>query len=251
VPFVGAEPTLVDATDFGAGDLPPPLPLLALTDERLIWATVHHTPDGLRYQLLSYSISAGQTEILEAADPDQRVFWFPFADRDGHRLVYSAVDVVGGREEFHVYLRDLARDGEARRLDAFGDATMPVLSGDVVVWKHVADQNVYNSSWLERGSIGDQSTGFVTTTQVRFDRQPLVNYPSVGDRYLAVWGNDDTDFELFDLLTGGPVVLGRRPPTSLEGWVRPDVAGDLLTFVRVWADGSQPIELYWAMLPPA
>ena len=244
LPGAGLKPVAVDTSD-GPGGATSPVPFLALTDDQLVWTAVHKTSTGLRYQLRSYSIGSRTTRDLQSSNPARAEYWFPFASADG-RLVYGTVEHSGTSDEaFHVYLFDLGATGTTpRRLDDTGRAAMPVISGDTVVWKQTSG-NVFNWGVLVRRSLGQAAT-----TPITFEAQVGLNYPSVGNRFLAAWGEDDTDFEIFDLAKNTPLLIERYKPTAPQGVVRPVVAGDLLIFIRGSTDPSRSdLQLCWAWLP--
>ncbi|MGH2466968.1 MAG: hypothetical protein ACRDGL_04485 [Candidatus Limnocylindrales bacterium] len=151
LPSAGARPTLVDQND-ATGDAQSPIPFLAFTSGHVIWTAVHHRAGGLRFELLSYDIATRTDHVIASSDPDVTEYWFPSSDGSA-RLVYATVEHIGGDTVFHAYLLDLSRmDARPQRLDKDGQSTMPLLSGDRVVWKNVG-RNVFEWGQLERRSL--------------------------------------------------------------------------------------------------
>lgn len=243
LPAIGGQPILVDQGDWQPADPVPPLPLMVLTTDRLIWTAVHHEKTGLQFQLLSYSITSGRRETLLSSDARQVEYWFPSADDTGTRVVYATVEHSNRSEEFYVYLLDLAAGGPPRRLDPDGAATWPAISGDTVVWKQ-ANRNVLDAGSLMRTSLSQPGAPVVEMT----DLSTRANDPSAGTRFVAAWRDHDTDLVVFDLRTNRPLTIETIPTGVQEGLERPVVSGDLLVFVRAFFD-VQPLELCWVRLP--
>jgi hypothetical protein len=234
---------LIDKSDWRPGDRTIPVPFIALSDHQLIWAAVHHTDAGLRFEILAYDLSSRETTVIESADAAETSFWFPSLDQDGKRLVYASIEKVDGRDEFHVYLLDQSQRGsQPLRLDHDGLATMPVIEGDTVVWKAVR-ANIFNASTLVRYSLSRPTEG---PTPLLALGQGL-NYPSIGARYLASWQDADSDVGLLDLETGERVSVDPVAPSAQEGRERATVAGDLLVYLRADLSESapKPLQLTW------
>ena len=86
---------------------------------------------------------------------------------------------------------------------------------------------------------------------VSFEPQTAINYPSMGSRYVAVWGRDDTKFYLYDLQHDRVVRISELAPTSTTAMVRPSAGGSLVTLIlgpTVPSGGE--LQLQWAATPP-
>jgi hypothetical protein len=119
------------------------------------------------------------------------------------------------------------------------------MSGDTVVWKKVVD-NVTN--W--GNALVSYSLSSRQARQEALPDQPNVDTPSIGNRYVAVWGMDPTKFELLDCATGGPLLLDKSAASSPLLYVRPVIAGDLVVFsVANYDDQTLPLQLSWMYLP--
>jgi hypothetical protein len=237
VPSVGAPPVLVDSSDVTGAEASP-LPFLAMSGDDLVWTAVHRPDAGLRYELLRYATATGMRSVIAASDPAVSEYWSPAID--GHLLVYGTVEQESGGPTFHVYVRDLMSQAPPRRLDTTGHAAMPALRGDTVVWKEIS------SNVLQWGMLRQASLSGPATSQLLFDRQSMVDYASIGTRYVAASLADDTDFQLFDLVSGTPWSVWRGSPTGRAGIVRPNIAGNLLVFLRIPDDRNAALELCWA-----
>lgn len=239
------EPIVIDSSD-GRGGALSPVPFLAFAGNKLIWTAVHARAGVPRFELFSYDVDRKTSQLMLGANAAETEYWFPSSD-GSPRVVYATVEHEGDLEAFHTYVMDTSRvPVTPRRLDRTGRATMPVIAGGTVIWK-TADQNVFNWSGLERYELPDGQT-----VSLAFERQTGLNYPTVGSRFVAGWGMDDTDFEIFDLLANRSLVVERYAPTSPVGVVRPVIAGDLLTFIRTPGDedpASSALQLCWMKLP--
>jgi hypothetical protein len=249
IPAAGQKPLLVDtsATDPQSVAEVAPATWLALTDDRLIWNAYHQSPSGPRFYLRSFDFKTGTTRNLLEADAAQTQYWFPNADDEG-RLVYSTIERSGTDPAaytyaYHVFLAQVNTGPlQPRQLDKDGRATEPVLRGDAVVWKRT-DGSVSGWGNLERFTL---TTGALD--DLDFDHQSGVDDFTVGNRFVAAWLPDDTIFEVYDLQTGTNLLIEQYAPTSPKGVVRPEVGGDLLTFIR--HDNFTNLQLCWTRLPP-
>lgn len=238
---VGATPVLLDASDG-----PSPLPLLAMTADRLAWGAFHGPAGHATSELLTVTLPDLTKRVVERAPSTKLQYVFPCLL--GSELAFGVEDPVIGAE--HVDLLDLATTGApARQVDTSGDATMPVLTGGSVLWKEGA--NIFSSGQLVRHLLPDGPT-----TELAFGTWSGVLYPSAGRRFVTAWGWDTTQFYMLDLTTNQAVLLEGFPSTGPLNDVRPYIAGDLLVWSRgvstLDAQGgpTQPLELNWARLAP-
>jgi hypothetical protein len=247
LPHSGQHPIQVETSESDPATFNGLIPQITLTKRYLVWTAVHDVNGSGETYLRAYSLDTGKTTTLQSALASKTEYWFPNAD-DSNRLVYSTVEYSAARPTgaFHVYfVADISTPAQPRQLDTDGDATDPVISGDTVVWKQVVD-NVTN--W------GNAFTSYsLSSRQARHEAlpdQPNFATPSIGNRYVAVWGMDPTKFELFDCETGGPLLLDKSTAESPLLYVRPVVAGDLLVFsVANYTDQTLPLQLSWMYLP--
>ena len=237
-----------DATpvQLDASDGPSSLPLLAMTTGQIVWAVIHGPASDSSSELLAVTLPDLTKRIVERSPSTKLQYVFP--SLLGSELAFGVEDPLTGAE--HVDLLDLATTGAvARQLDTSGDATMPVLTGDSVLWKEGA--NIFSSGQLVRDLLPDGPT-----TELTFGTWSGVLYPSAGRRFVTAWGWDTTQFYVLDLTTNQAVLLEGFPSTGPLNDVRPYIAGDLLVWSRgvstLDAQGgpTQPLQLAWARLAP-
>lgn len=237
----GATPVLLDSSDG-----PSPLPLLAMDADRLAWVAFHGPAGHVTSELRTVTLPDLTKRIVERSASTKLQYVFP--SLLGSELAYGVEDPLTGAE--HVDLLDLGTTGAiARQLDTSGDATMPVLTPDSVLWKE--GTNIYDAGQLVRDPLPDGPA-----TELAFGTWSGVLYPSAGPRFATAWGSDPTQFYVYDLTVNQAVLLEGFPATGPLNDVRPYVAGDLL----VWSRGvstfdaqgqpTQPLELHWAGLAP-
>lgn len=235
-----ATPRLLDRTD-AEQEMPSPLPLMSMSGHRIAWQAFHQTQEGARSQLLLAELPDGDKRVLFSARPDtEEQYWTP--SLDGDQLVYSVVDYSEADTPRHVYLIDLADpDSTPRRLDTSGRAVTPAIHGDSVVWKEADD--VFDWGTITRFSLANGRPASLT-----FGRQEQLNYPSVGDRFVAAWGRDYSVLYVYDLERREAVVIEQWPESPpAAGSVRPLISGRLL----LWVSFTEPqgsIHLKWAEL---
>lgn len=236
-----ATPRLLDQSD-REQEMPSPIPLMALSGDRLVWQAFHQTAGGPRSQLLLAELPDGEKQILFSADPvTEAQYWSPALD--GDRLVYTVVDYSQAQTPRYVYLLDLDDSGSTpRRLDTSGRAVTPAIRGDHVVWKEADDV-------FDWGTITHLSLADGRLTHPSFGRQTELNYPSVGSRFIAAWGRDYGVVYIYDLERREAVLVEELPQSPPAISVRPAVGGDLL----LWVSSNEPdttLHLKWAELPP-
>jgi hypothetical protein len=216
-----------------------PAPTITMSDDFLVWA-VAHMRSGVPTSELHVVVLTTLTETrLEAMPAPRGTYWFP--DLDGSSLVYG---VIGGGDtpDNAVYLVDLGTDGNPRRLDASGHASMPLVSGETIVWKET-DENPLNWGALVEHSVPDG-----TTANVEFGTEERVNYPSMGDGYVVAWQWDPTKLQAYDVRSNSVLMVEEFPETGTESDHRPHVNGRLLAWSHSPIDGSE-LELRWTFLP--
>ena len=248
LPHSAQRPIQVETSETDPASFNGLIPQITLTKHYLVWTAVHDVDGSGQFYLRAYSIDTGKVTTLQSSPASRAEYWFPSAD-DLNRLVFSTVEhsATGSATVYHVYfLPDIGSPGsQPARLDTDGFATNPVMSGDTVVWKKVVD-NVTN--W--GNALVSYSLSSRQARQEALPDQPNVDTPSIGNRYVAVWGMDPTKFELLDCATGGPLLLDKSAASSPLLYVRPVIAGDLVVFsVANYDDQTLPLQLSWMYLP--
>lgn len=215
-----------------------PLPSIALGGGRLVWAAVHASGSTPTSELISMNLASSNEDVLRSAPADQLVFTWPSIA--ANRLTYATVQGgVGGVR--HVMQHDFDHGGPDRQLDDDGRASLPASSDTSVVWKSADSE--YNWGDLIVYLLGGGPT------RVAFGNEQSINYPSVGERYVAAWAWDDTQLWVYDLRSRRSTLIEEFPPTSPSGDVRPMVADDLLVWLRAPQTEDGQLTLMWARLP--
>src|SRR5699024_10562658 len=141
-------------------------------------------PAGPVSQLLAATAPDWTPTVLQERDAARAELWLPSLAETS--LVYCEVQYNAERthDERHVYLTDIFADGPARQLDRSGRATMPLLVNGGVIWKETDPGfNMFNWGHL---MFWDQIEDEIRSIASHF--QPDVNYPSAGERFVAVIG---------------------------------------------------------------
>jgi hypothetical protein len=243
LPPGASEPIELDRTPPLNGS---PYPLVAIDERHVVWQGIALGPDERRAELIELSLPDLRRRVLFSDDPARFQWWDPALD--GDRLVYTEVDYVHGDAsspthpaELHVMLLDLSDpSADPVRLDTSGRGAEPAIHGDDVVWKDADD--VFNYGTLVHHSLATGATRTVDTSP-----QGGIKSPTVGNRYVAFWGIDDTEFFVLDLRSDRVVPVFRLAPASTVGGAfRVEVAADLL----VWVEGTEgrPV-IAWGRLP--
>ncbi|PZR60575.1 MAG: hypothetical protein DLM71_10430 [Chloroflexi bacterium] len=235
-----AKPLMVDS---GIGGQ---LPFFAISGQRLVWTAWEGSPPNSQLMLLDL-----RTMRRKAIAPASRLirYWFPALD--GDRLVYNTVEYAPDlrSDESHVYLLDLGGSAPAQRLDHATKASEPAIHGDLVVWKET-DPTL---NFLNGGSMVRYSISRRTITPVGFPQGvggAQFSNPSIGNRFIAAWSDNDRAVYVIDEQTGQPMRimdLGKSDTYPREAVVRPHVAGDLMAFVVGPPNGD--LSLRWLWLP--
>jgi len=245
----GEEPLLLD-THPGDEDVSSLVPSLSIQESTIAWTAFDIGPGGPVSQLLWAQAPGWEPTVVLERPAAEAELWFPWLDSG--RVAYGEVRYSADRDTDtrSVHLLDLGVPGaEPRRLDASDRATMPVLSGDLVVWKE-ADPGFSMFNWgrLFRHEIG----GGGGTAPLDTGPHDYVNYPSLGARFVAWWAADAFQFVVYDLLEDRPMLVERHTASAGTNVLRPHVAGDLLVWLHVEGEGgpASHAELRYAFLPP-
>jgi hypothetical protein len=239
------------------------LPMAALSDRGILWATSHAgDADSLRCEL-RYAPFEGLRPRTVVSEPCSRAeLWYPRSD--GARFVYGSVEYgadgrgvdgggsdagAGAADQRHVYLVDDADLVQPRRLDSDGQASLPAILDDTVVWKLAPrDLNMFSPAGIAELSLAVGSAP--RDIPLPPDGPRLLTTPSIG-----------LDFIVADDLGGGAVVawdrrrelavevdrLSAADPGFLSG---ARLAGRLLAWFHTSsAGGGGTREIRWLLLP--
>ena len=222
------------------------LPLVAVNESHVVWQAIGFGPDLERAELVAVSLPEMTRRTIRSADPQDYQWWSP--GLDGDRLVYTEVDYVHGDPtspsqpaNLHVMLLDLADPAaQPQRLDRSSRAVEPAVLGDTVVWKEA--DNVFGWGTMVLHHLASGSTRTLSVSP-----QGAIDSPSIGSRYLAFWGIDDTEFYVYDLKRDAVAeIFTIARDSTIGGAFRAEVVGDLL----VWVQGTEAGSVVaWARLP--
>jgi hypothetical protein len=233
----GGQPVLVDQ-----GVSPDwPLPAIALDDTQLVWTAVHIEGKTATSTIGAMDLATQRQSVIRSSPATQLQFTWPSLAND--QLVYATM-AGSVMSERHVALHDFGAHGADRQLDPSGArASVPAFNGSTVVWMDADNE-------FDWGSLVLYSMGTQQSVSVPYlGDEPYVSYPSVGRRFVAAWAWDNTRFWLYDLVEQRPVLVEQFDLAGGFGDLRPVVAGDLLVWIRGYADDSHPLQLLWASLP--
>ena len=248
VPQPGADGILLDRHP-GAEDVSSLVPSVSVRGSTVAWTSFDRGPDGPVSQLLIAEAPDWTPRLLQERAAAEAELWFPSIYAG--RMVYTEVRYAPDRsaDERRVFLLDLAHPTAApMRLDTTGRATMPLILGDRVLWKET-DPGFNMFNWGRM--VGCRVPG-CHPEPISVAPQEMVNYPSIGERFVAWWGRDAFAFGVYDLERGGARLIARYRDESGDNVLRPHLAGGLLVwlFVDTSLPGT-PSELRYAFLPIA
>lgn len=249
----GGEPILLDS-HAGDEDIPSLVPSFDVDAGRVVWTSFGRDATGAAAvsQLWLAEAPAWEPRLLAEDAAAKHAYWLP--SLRSHQLAY--VDVTIGPEPAedvrHVMLLNLATpDAPPEPLDTSGNATMPILTDNDVIWKE-PDRGFAMFNWgrLFRYSL---ESGLIST--VRIGPQEYANYPSGGGRFVAMWGADSSTFAVHDLERGASRLIATYD-SGIDSIMRPNLAGDLLVWLHLRTDGlgngpPAPIEYAWLPEPGA
>lgn len=249
LPGAGEEPVEIDRSTTQGSTIP----FFALEDGRLVWTATHGNEgeEPISQLLVAEPPSYEPIELASAPLIEQA---FAFPDLDGSRLVYNSFEAVGQAQQFRAYLVDLSAGNDPVRLDTTGDVAMPLLHGDVLVWKR-APLNAYGWGILEYGAVDEPMTELDTVAMHSYPDVPF-SYPSLGTRFLAAHDPNHNSLYVFDLDTETPFLVEDLGEERVEGERaavigRPSVAGSLLAYIQGADDPTTPLLLKYVVLPDA
>jgi len=248
----GGEPIQLDAHP-GDEDIPSLVPSFDVDAGRVAWTSFDRGTSGAAVSQLWMAETPGwEPRLLAEADASERAYWLPSLRSRQLAFVDVAIGAEPSEDVRHVMLLDLDASEEApRQLDTSGNATMPVLTDDEVVWKE-PDQGFAMFNW---GRLVRYSFETDQLSTVRIGPQEYVNYPSGGGRFVAMWGADAFTFAVHDLERGASRLIASYD-NEVDAIRRPHLAGDLLVWLHTRTDGRgngppSPIEYAWLPEPGA
>lgn len=220
--------------------------LPALSDRYLAYSIQRFKGEAVTSELVVMDLRTLKSRVIASSDFHLVEYWYP--SLDGARLVYGTVEYRNDplHGERHVYLLDLDRGGEPRRLDPEGEATQPDILGDTVVWKTAPF--LYNANnW---GKVVQHS--LVDGAEATLDLGPAEGYvqPEIGNRFVMAEPDNWSLFGAFDLETGSRVVIDSVDPKSEAGFMRPALAGNLMVYIAAPDFTGIGSEIRYVELPP-
>lgn len=248
LPDADDEAILLDSHPGGL-DVPSLVPSLAVYEPYVAWTAFDRGTSGAVSQLLVAEAPDWTPRLVLERPAAEAELWLP--SLYGGLMVYTEVRYAPDRstDERTVHLLDLADPGRMpERLDASGRATMPLITGQTVVWKETDPGfNMFNWGRLVRFDLASGERETMSTWP-----QEYVNYPSIGSRFVAWWGADAFTFSVHDLVRRRARLIERHPTASETNVLRPHVSSDLLVWMQATFAGSDVRrELRWAWLPGA
>jgi hypothetical protein len=242
------EPILLDSHP-GDPDVPSLVPSLAVYEPYVAWTSFDRGPSGAVSQLFVAEAPHWTPRLVLERAAAEAELWLP--SLYGGLMVYTEIRYAQDRstDERTVHLLDLGDpDGLSERLDASGMATMPLITGQTVVWKETDPGfNMFNWGRLVRYDLATGERETLSTWP-----QEYVNYPSIGSRFVAWWGADAFTFSVHDLMRRRARLVERHPTASETNVLRPHVSSDLLVWMQATFAGEDVRrELRWAWLPGA
>ncbi|MGH2446023.1 MAG: hypothetical protein ACRDGD_08295 [Candidatus Limnocylindria bacterium] len=243
----GGEAVLLDSHP-GDDDIPSLVPSFDVDAGRIAWSSFDRGSGGAVSQLWMAEAPEWTPRLLAEGDAEKVAYWLPSLYSDELAYVEVTIGADPSEDIRHVLLMDLAEPGAApTQLDTSGNATMPILTNDAVIWKE-PDRGFAMFNWgrLFRYTL---ETGEVNT--LRIGPQEYVNYPSGGGRFVAMWGADSSSFAVHDLERGVSRLIVQYD-NQVDTITRPHLAGDLLVWLHAQDDGlgnGPPAPLEYAWLP--
>jgi hypothetical protein len=248
VPEPGADAILLD-THPGGQDVSSLVPSFTVQQSLVAWTAFDRGPTGAVSQLFIAEAPMWEPRLLQERRAAEAELWLPSVYAG--RMVYTEVRYAPDRanDERRVFLLDLTNPAaEPLRLDASGRATMPLILSDTIVWKETDPGfNMFDWGRMVACTLPDCDPGPMSTAP-----QEEVNYPSLGERFVAWWGLDAFSFGVYDLERERPRLIEIYSAESGDNVLRPHVAGGLLVWLFVDASlPDTPSELRYAFLPIA
>ncbi len=248
IPTDGAEAILLDSGS-DSPDVSSFVPSFFVFQPSIAWTAFDMGPAGPVSQLLYAQAPDWEPTLIAERDAAVAELWFP--SLSGNSLVYQEIVYADDHlsDERRVFALSLGEpESAARRLDTSGRASMPLINQFGIAWKE-ADPGFNMLNWGTMWRY-DPDTGGVS----RLDTggQEYVNYPAVGERFVAWWLADPTRFGVFDLERGVAREIARYPSSAERQVIEPHLSGKLLVWLYAEdADGESWSEIRYALLPGA
>ncbi len=244
----GGEAMLLDAHP-GDEDIPSLIPSFDVDAGRVIWTSFGRGASGEAVtRLWIAEAPAWEPRILAEADADERAYWLPSLRAEQLAYVDVTIGADPSEDVRHVMLMDLAPGSPAPiQLDTSGNATMPILTEEGVIWKE-PDAGFAMFNW---GRLFRYSFESGTISPLRTGPQEYVNYPSGGGRFVAMWAADSFTFAVHDIERNASRTIVSYD-NGVDSIMRPHLAGDLLVWLHSRRDplgDGPPSPLEYAWLP--
>jgi len=248
---------LVDAngavTVLDTNDVPPTmtgiLPMAAVSDHGILWATTHGRGGEVLDCELRYAALADlRPRVIEREPCDRTEVWYPRSD--GTSFVYGTVEYGpdGTGDDRHVYLLADADLAHPRRLDRDGEASLPNVLADTVVWKTAPrDFNMLNG-----GDIVEHSLAAAASRPVDLagGARGRLTIPTIGPGFYAAESDDSAIVRVWDRATSRAVEIDHLDPADPGFLSGVRLAGDILIwFYTSTTQGGGVREIRWLELP--
>lgn len=246
IPGPAAEPILLDSHP-GDEDVSSLIPSVAAELHSVAWTAFDRGPSGPVSQLLVATAPDWTPTVLQERDAAVAELWLPFiADTS---LAYCELHYNADRthDERHVFLTDIFGEMPPRQLDTSGRATMPMIVNDGVIWKETDPGfNMFNWGHLV---YWDRLADEIRPISSRL--QPDVNFPTAGERFIAVTGYDSAIFEVYDTYRKMWRLIDRYDLAAGEVGSRAFIGGSLLVWLELLPDVAPNGAVRYAFLPSA
>jgi hypothetical protein len=222
------------------------LPMTAISDRGIVWATSHRGSDEAAVcELRRADLTTLRSETLQSRPCTQEEFWYPASD--GTSYVYGTVEYTATGDDRHVYLVAGDDFAEAQRLDGDGAASWPVIAADTVVWK-TAPREFNSLGWGDLVEYSITTRSLETLAYPPGPEQGLTS-PSMTPRFVAGQSRDPLAVSVWDRTKTAAVdldALDVRDPGFFSG-IR--IAGDLaIWFYTDSTQGGGTREIRWLHL---
>jgi hypothetical protein len=223
------------------------LPMAALSRHGILWASSHATKGRVAHCDLRYAAFADRVvQVVRAAACNRTEFWFPRSD--GEQFVYGTVEYGkrGTGDDRHVYLVS-DDDLVPRRLGADGEASLPDVLGNTVIWK-TADR-AFNMLSLGRLVRLELDTDEARLVGLRPGGAAALTTPTIGPSFFAAESAEQASVEIWDRAVSRPVVIDRLDPTDPGFITGVRLSGDILAWIYVASvTGGGEREIRWLEL---
>lgn len=232
-----------------ANDLPPAiggvLPMAAISDAGVLWATNHDAGNDVPGCELRYaSLEQLGGRLLQAWPCDREELWYPRSD--GRSFVYGTVEYgpAGTGDDRHVYVTSDADPTQSRRLDLDGEASLPDVRGDTVIWKTARRHlNMFSFGELVEHSLASAATKPVALLA---DGGGQLTMPTIGLAWYAAENADSSSVQAWDRSGVRAVQIDRLDPGDRGFFSGVRLSGSLLVwFYTSTTQGGGVREIRW------